>query len=151
MRWRSNNSQKGNGFVGSVLIPPDFFLSFSVKLWQISSWSSSHKGAVNSPAVEADGSAQHSCNSSPDFQDCAERHSKPSGDGTYGCVILEALGYQCNLNVLQATFHADKDTDKKKNRALSRISAVTFTWIRADEIYSQWFMFTKLLVYLKFK
>lgn len=65
-----------------------------------------------------------------DCRDCAERHSKPSGDGTYGCVILEAL----NLNVLQATFHADKDTDKKKNRALSRISAVTFTWIRADEI-----------------
>lgn len=69
-----------------------------------------------------------------DCRDCAERHSKPSGDGTYGCVILEALGYPCNLNVLQATFHADMDTDKKKNRALSRISAVTFTWIRADEI-----------------
>lgn len=85
-----------------------------------------------------------------DCRDCAERHSKPSDDGTYGCVILEALGYLCNLNVLQALFHADKDADKKKNWALSRISAVTFTWIR-DEIYSQWFMFTKLVVYLKFK
>lgn len=85
-----------------------------------------------------------------DCRDCAERHSKP-GDGTYGCVILEALGYLCNLNVLRALFHADKDTDKQKNRALSRISAVTFTWLRADKIYSQWFMFTKLVVYLKFK